>query len=79
MGSEIATKIAIKTGGKMTPLVTTENDYLYCGQASYSWSIPILAGYFILALQVNPDLTYDEFLDLARTTAKNENGIMDLI
>lgn len=76
MGSEIATKIAIKTGGKMTPLVTTENDYLYCGQASYSWSIPILAGYFVLALQVSPDLTYDEFLDLARTTAKNENGIM---
>lgn len=76
MGSEIATKIAIKTGGKMTPLVTTENDYLYCGQATYSWSIPILAGYFTLTLQINPDLTYDEFIDLARKTVKNENGIM---
>lgn len=76
MGDEIKTKIAIKTGGKMTPLVTTENDYLYCGQATYSWSIPILTGYFTLALQVNPELTYDEFVSLARTTAKNQNGIM---
>lgn len=76
MGNELASKIAIKTGGKMTPLVTTEKDYLYCGQATYSWSIPILAGYFILALQIKPELTYDEFVDLARTTVKNENGIM---
>lgn len=73
---ELKSKIAIPTGGKMTPLVTTENDYLYCGQATYSWSIPILAGYFTLALQINPDLTYDTFVDLVRKTVKNENGIM---
>lgn len=59
---ELKSKIAIPTGGKMTPLVTTENDYLYCGQATYSWSIPVLTGYFVLALQVNHDLTYDELL-----------------
>ncbi len=71
----IMSKIAIKTGGKMTPLVTTENDYMYCGQATYSWSIPILSGSFALALQINPDLTYDEFIELAKKTAQDENGI----
>lgn len=74
--SELMSKIAIPTGGKMTPLITTENDYLYCGQATYSWSIPILAGYFALALQVNPNLTYDEFVELAHRTKKNKDGVM---
>lgn len=72
---ELQNKIAVSTGGKMTPLVTTKDDYLYCGQATYSWSIPVLAGYFALTLQVNPDLTYNEFLELAHKTKKNENGI----
>ena len=67
--------IAIPTGGKMTPLVTTTNEYLYCGQATYSWAIPKLSGYFALALQVNNNLTYEEFEQLAIETAKKINGI----
>lgn len=73
---EMMSKIAVQTGGKMTPLVTTENDYLYCGQSTYSWSIPTLAGHFALALQVNPNLTYNEFVELTNKTKKNENGII---
>lgn len=66
--------VAIVTGGKMTPLVTTEHDYLYCGQATYSWAIPKLIGFFALALQVNSDLTYDEFVNLALDTCiKKDN------
>lgn len=68
-------KIAIITGGKMTPLVTTEHDYLYCGQATYSWSIPKLSGFFALALQIEPNLTYDEFVDLSIDTAIEKDGI----
>lgn len=68
-------KIAIITGGKMTPLVTTEHDYLYCGQATYSWAIPKLTGFFALALQIQPDLTYDEFIELAISTKIEQNGI----
>ena len=69
-------KIAIITGGKMTPLVTTEHDYLYCGQATYSWTIPKLVGFFALALQIQPDLTYDEFIELAIDTKKEQDGII---
>lgn len=74
--NEIKSKIAVLTGGKAAPLVTTENDYIYYGQATYSWSIPILSGYFALALQINPDLTYDEFVALAHKLKKEENGII---
>jgi len=59
----------------MTPLVTTEHDYLYCGQATYSWAIPKLTGFFALALQIQPDLTYDEFIELAISTKIEQNGI----
>ena len=68
-------KIAIITGGKMTPLVTTEHDYLYCGQATYSWAVPKLSGFFALALQIEPNLTYDEFVDLSIDTAIEKDGI----
>ena len=69
------TIVAGPSGGKMIPLGETENDYIYEGAASYSWSIPRLSGMFALALQVNPDLTFKEFVDLARETKiTNEQG-----
>lgn len=68
-------KVAIPTGGKMMPLITTTSDYLYCGQATYSFAIPKLCGYFALALQVKPDLTYEEFEQIAIDSAKENNGI----
>ena len=68
-------KIAIPTGGKMMPLIGTVNDYLYCSQASYSWAIPKLSGFFALALQINPDLTYEEFIQTALDTKIEKNNI----
>lgn len=69
-------KIAIITGGKMTPLVTTEDDYLYCGHSTYSWSIPKLVGFFALTLQVSPNLTYDEFVLLAISTKIQQDNMV---
>ncbi len=73
--NELTSHMTISTGGKMTPLVTTKNDYLYCGQATYSWSIPKLAEFFALALQLKPDLTYDEFVDISNETKQINNEI----
>ena len=68
-------RLIVPSGGKMIPLWNTEKDYIYCGWTSYSWSIPRLSGMFALALQVNPDLTFKEFVDLARETKiTNEQG-----
>ncbi len=46
-----------------------DNEYRYEARGGWSWAIPYFAGVFALALQVNPDLTNDEFLEIAKKTA----------
>ena len=55
--------IAIPTGG-VIPLHETENDYKYEGDVNVSWSIPVLSGLFSIALQIKPDITFDEFNEI---------------
>ncbi len=75
-GDTHSKRMGVLAGGKMLPLIETENEYLYCGWAAFSWAIPCLAGIFALALQVNPNLTYDEFVTLAwETKIVNEQGL----
>ncbi|OGG92871.1 hypothetical protein A2609_03400 [Candidatus Kaiserbacteria bacterium RIFOXYD1_FULL_47_14] len=51
-------------------------EYMYKGEGGWSWAIPYFSGVFALALQVNPSLTNDEFLEIVRETAgKNKKGI----
>lgn len=53
-----------------------DNEYRYDEEGGWSWAIPYFAGVFALALQVNPDLTNDEFLSIVRKTAgKNKKGV----
>ena len=69
-------KIAIVSGGDFIPLNYTEDGYLYCGESSYSWCIPVFSGLFILGLQVNPNLTLEEFVNIAlENKTIKENGI----
>ena len=56
--------IAIPTSG-VIPLHETENDYKYEGDVNVSWSIPVLSGLFSMALQIKPDITFDEFNEIA--------------
>lgn len=59
------------------PLVETENDYIFQERVSYSWTIPVISGVFTLALQVNKNLTFDEFVQIAEETKiTNEDGII---
>lgn len=64
-------------GGRTCPCNRGRSLYKYCGnQGSFSWAIPYLVGVFALAMQVKPDLRYNEFCDIARRTAiLNKNGI----
>lgn len=72
---EFKSKVAVPFDG-IIPLFETENDYLYGGEVSYSWVIPKLSGIFAMCLQVNPNLTLDEFKELVIDTKKvNEDGI----
>lgn len=68
---------------EMVPLWGSNNDYMYHGNTSFSWSIPKVTGMFALALQVNPKLTFDEFAFIARETSVNNvinaSGIIDKV
>ncbi|OGG39761.1 hypothetical protein A2118_01810 [Candidatus Kaiserbacteria bacterium GWA2_50_9] len=53
-----------------------DNRYRYDTEGGWSWAIPYFAGVFALALQVNPNLTNDEFLKIVKETAgRNKKGI----
>lgn len=45
------------------------NDYAYYYHGGMSWSTPYLASVYVLACQVKPEITYDEFWKIAMDTA----------
>ena len=68
--------IGVYNNTRVIPLHETDSDYAYVGQASASWTIPIISGLFALCLQINSDLTFDEFLNLVlETKVKTDNGL----
>lgn len=53
-----------------------DNEYRCEAKGGWSWAIPYFAGVFALALQINPDLKNEEFLEIVRKTAgKNKDGV----
>ncbi|MEJ2211977.1 MAG: hypothetical protein P8129_23500, partial [Anaerolineae bacterium] len=49
---------------------TAPDEYVFYRHGGWSWSIPYLAASYALALQVDPALTPDAFLDLAMETGR---------
>ena len=57
---------------------TGTEDYVFYREGGWSWSIPYLAGVYALAVQVKPEITPEEFWDIAlnsgRTIQIQHNG-----
>ena len=70
-------KICVIEAGKCIPLIYTNNAYKYENNLGCaSWSIPQIASIFCLAKQLDEKLTYQGFVNLAQSTAiQNENGV----
>ena len=47
------------------------NDYVVYSSGGWSWTIPYIAGVYALACQADPDITYDEFWNIALETGKS--------
>lgn len=47
-----------------------EAEYAYFAEGGMSWAVPWVAGLYALACQVKPEVTYEEFLEAARSTAR---------
>jgi hypothetical protein len=49
---------------------TGADDYFFCRQGGWSWSIPYLAGVYALACQAEPKMTPERFWELALKTGR---------
>ncbi|MBE5745735.1 MAG: hypothetical protein E7359_00390 [Clostridiales bacterium] len=59
---------------KVVPSAYTKSGYKYENKTgSASWSIPQVVGLYCLAKQVEPDITYEEFVKISHATAYKEN------
>ena len=65
------TSLAVPNDYRVVASPTGEKDYAAYSNGGLSWAVPYLAGIAALAKQVKPDLTPDEFLDVARKTAQS--------
>lgn len=55
-------------GGKCVPEWNSIDGYQYNQDDCFSWSIPQATGLYALCLQVNPNLTFDKFVNLCELT-----------
>lgn len=75
----------VNSGNRTVPDPSDETAYRHDSRASASWAIPVVAGYYALACQADPNMTPERFIDLAHKTAhvqesstylyENEDGI----
>ena len=71
-------QVSVVEADKVVPSAYTKNGYKYENtMGCASWSIPQVVGLYCLAKQVNPDITYEEFVDITKQTAHkpNKNGV----
>lgn len=73
---KLANTIIVPSDYRTRAAPESDTAYEYDEDGGFSWAIPYFAGVFALALQVNPDITNDEFLNIVRETAgHNKQGI----
>ncbi|MFD3156965.1 S8 family serine peptidase [Haloimpatiens sp. FM7330] len=67
--AEIMNKmLLIPMDSRTTASPTGNDDYVFYREGGWSWSIPYIAGLYVLACQVNPDVTPDTFWNEALKT-----------
>lgn len=60
----------VNSGDRTVPDSASPTAYRHDCRASQSWSIPVIAGYYILACQADPSMTKEKFMELANKTAQ---------
>ena len=70
--------LLVPMDSRTTASPTGTEDYVFYRAGGWSWSIPYLAGMYALAVQVDPDITREEFwetaLETGRTTRIQHDG-----
>ncbi len=66
--------IAVPMNYRCTASPTGTEDYVVYREGGKSWATPYVAGLYVLACQVKPDITPQEFWELAASTARIGSG-----
>ena len=73
---DVSDKVSFVCGGKIIPEFTSDSGYKYENSSCFSWTIPQAVGMYTLALQQNPNLNWNQFAEIAKSTSKlTENGV----
>lgn len=62
--------LLVPMDSRTTASPTGIDDYVFYSEGGWSWSIPYIAGMYVLASQVQPDITPDEFWETALETGR---------
>jgi hypothetical protein len=62
--------LLVPMDSRTTASPTGTEDYVFYREGGWSWSIPYLAGMYALAAQVNPEITPEEFWQIALETGR---------
>ena len=62
--------VAFVAAGKVIAELESDDGYKYEQSSSASWTIPQAVGMYTLALQQDPSLTWDQFVEISKKTSK---------
>lgn len=65
----LSDNVIIPCSGR-THLQVDNNGFMYNGVGCASWSIPQVSGLFAIAKQIDPNIKYDEFVEIVNKTSK---------
>lgn len=68
-GEDPKKRVNFLTGGKVIASYLTKDEYIFDPVGSASYSIPQLSAFYALALQVNPSISYSDFVTLCKEYA----------
>ena len=68
----------VNSGDRTVPDPSSPTAFRHDSKASQSWSIPVIAGYYVLACQADPTMTKERFLKLAEKTAQIKQSTMPI-
>jgi len=68
-------KISVPMSFRTVAYPTGDDEYAVFGQGGLSWATPYVAGLYALACQVYPEVTIDQFWEVAYGTSRSSYGI----
>lgn len=77
--SKVKDKINILCSGRTIPEFCTTDGYKYEAIDCFSWTIPQCVGYYTLCLQINPDLTFDQFTEVCQMSGETSSSGLHIL